>query len=1149
MLPIRSWCASVLLLTLTLAAFAQPPANPVAPPAPEAKPDNVVREQTIYVPYSRIKGVFEKEGRGVFLPYEKFQELWQKARAASADPAEAKPPVGALVAAVESEAVAEAEVVSVSARLTVELLAEGWQEVPLRLNDAALRSATIAGQPARVVHRANAGYVLLIEHKKKEPATVEVQLEYAKAFAKAPGLNSVSFEAPQAPVNRWRIRIPETGVKVQVYPLLAATEPPKDEPKNADPKNPAKPETVVLAFVGAAPQVRIDWTPKSEGAAGLAALANVQAEHEFIVDEGIVRNRTRLTYQISRAELPQLVFEVPADYKVVNVFDANVRQWDVQAKADPKAAVQQVTVQLYEPAKTTQHVTVELERISDGVPKDVLALTGVKAVGVGRQQGLVVVHVGTELRAELAERTGLLQVDATELPSNLASGKWDLTFRYSALPFTLGLKLEKLEPKVRVHELAEVYLEPEKLTLDLFAMFEIERVGVFQLAFDIPAGFDIRQVVGSAAAGVEAVTVDSYHTESPANLAAGKSRLVVELSKKALGKVGLFVELEKRLDDPNLRTPTGSTTTLPLVWPRTAMTLERVVGRLIVYAPDSLRLTSDKVTGLTRVSFAEALAGSASHRNGRFPTSREVLSYAYAAPPATASLTVERRQPHVTARQMLRVKIDAGVVTYNATFHYDIQYSGVKALRIDVPKELAPKIRTVTQSVLQTTLDKPAKLDGGYVAWSFTGDTEFTHQPVLHLTWQDKMEDLAVGKSVPLEIPQLRPKEVDRAWGQIVLAKAEALDLRPLGTPTGLIPIDPQHDLQPGLSPTDAADAARAFEFHEDWSLGLTITRYKLEEVKRTSIEQAVVRMVVTLGEQLSVQALYRMRSAHQRLEVKLPDKAVLDSVPVRINGKPVPLESGQQGEYYIPLAEQTADTPFVLELRYGLDKHPGRFDLPEFPSEPAAQQVQLCAYVPEERVLLGSLGAWTPLGQPLFFDHSAYTHANDQQFVTQVTQGIETPNFPTDGRLYVFSTLRPAPSTAGSLRLVTMKSTWLKTLVFLAIAAGGIALCFCGWSRRIVATTGLIIALVTSGVFLPTFAAQILDGVLFAAIALVGLLWLTETGVREMPSCLAWMKRERGTRGVGDGGTSPPPAPATPFAAQSAPTEPTSSQGGANHE
>ena len=49
-------------------------------------------------------------------------------------------------------------------------------------------------------------------------------LEYAKAITRTPGQNSVSFQAPQAPVSRWQVRIPQAGVKVNIQPLIAATE-------------------------------------------------------------------------------------------------------------------------------------------------------------------------------------------------------------------------------------------------------------------------------------------------------------------------------------------------------------------------------------------------------------------------------------------------------------------------------------------------------------------------------------------------------------------------------------------------------------------------------------------------------------------------------------------------------------------------------------------------------------------------------------------------------------------------------------------------------------------------------------------------------------------------------------------------------------
>ena len=61
----------------------------------------------------------------------------------------------------------------------------------------------------------------------------------------------------------------------------------------------------------------------------------------------------------------------------------------------------------------------------------------------------------------------------------------------------------------------------------------------------------------------------------------------------------------------------------------------------------------------------------------------------------------------VTVRQLLAVDIEAGVVKYEATFHYDIRYSAVKFLRIDVPAELVSEIHNRTPDMRDHTIDPP----------------------------------------------------------------------------------------------------------------------------------------------------------------------------------------------------------------------------------------------------------------------------------------------------------------------------------------------------------------------------------------------------------------------------------------------------------
>ncbi len=1096
--------SSLLGLPVVLAAGAARASGPPQTTAPAGtdERDETLTEQSFYIPYEKLREIFEKQGRGVFLPYEEFAKLWRLAREKQPPKVTVKPPVEVLIAEIESEATVSEDVVKVSAKLKIEVLTEGWKEVPLRLSDAAITRATIGDEPARVVFEPGAGHKLLIEKKSKEPELIELSLEYVKAFAKSPGQNSVSFESPQAPVSRWRVRIPEPGVKVQIRPLIAATE----VPEKGEPGKPAD-ETVVLAFVGAAPTVQIEWTPKAEGATGLEALASVRTEQQVRIEEGVTRTRARLSYEISRAELSQLLLEVPADQKIVNVFDANVRQWSVEAAG----GLQRITVQLFEPARGTQNVTVELEQFREDAASQELTVPVVKAFGVGRQQGLVVVQVSAGLRAEALRHGGLMQIDASELPEALAKQQWTFSYRYGALPFDLVLQLEKVQPRIVADTLVEACLEPERLTLNVLAVYQVERAGVFRFELDIPAGYEVRRVYGREAPDTQAVQVDTHYLTGD-----DKTHLVVNLSRKAFGRVGLAVALQKKLTEPALLSPTGETVELPLGIPQVApASVERATGRVMVYAPESLRVNPGRTEGLRSVSFQEALDRMAP-AEGRPPETRPVLAFAYSEQAVALELAVERRKPQVTARQLLVVRIESGVVHYGATFNYDVRYSGVKSLRIDVPADLADEIRNTTSGVREKVITpRPEDLPEGYVAWGLTGETEFMGAATIRLSWEHKMEELEVGKSVELVIPHLRPAELDRAWGQIVLTKTETMDVHETGEPKGVRPIDPQHDLMDGQK---VAGAARAFEFHDVWTLTVTVTRYQLEEVKRTSIERAVVQMVATRSDQISVQALYHMRSARQRLAIRLPGGVEFDREPLRINGQGVSLERGEKDNYFVPLVGQNPDEPFLLELRYTVSGKGLRMDLPSFPSEPAVQKVYLCAYLPEELAYLGSLGPWSDelswRWQPMF-DHKPFPLRSHGSLVGWVIEGIKlggspVDTFQTDGRMYLFSALRPAPPPDGSLRLAAMDEDTLNIIVFALIVACGLALVRARAAIRWLVAGGLVVVLVLLGVFFPTFSIQIMDGYLVAAACIVLILWLLQYMIWARPKDPALIARRQ---------------------------------------
>ena len=1076
-----------------------------------------IREQTIYVPYAELRDVFEKEGRGVFLPYEQFKKLWESARKSESQQTpggqtERQAP-DAIISEITSEATVRKDVVHVEALLAIELLREGWNTVPLRLGDAAIQSAEIDGEVARVTASSDGGYQLVVENKSKDPKSIELRLTYVRAFNKSPGQNSVAFAAPQAPVNRWKIRVPGEGVKVSVTPMIAATqeessvaddsepdaadedsgdgdagqdESDEDDADDEPEKDADEKETVLLAFVGSAPEVAIRWTAKSEGASGLTALVSAQAIQEVYISEGAVRTRANLNYSISRSQIDQLVVEVPADQKVVNVFDPNVRKWDVESTGD----VQNISVELFEPASASQNLTIELEKFVDESMMQEIKTPMVRALNVARQQGTFVLRSDPTLRTETTTREGLLQVDASELPPSLADKTWTLAYRYASTPFELSVSVERIRPRIGVKQLVECYLEPTQISLDTFVVYDIQQAGVFELGLDLPAGFEVMQVRGLAFEGGAAAAVDSYRVEGDNN-----DRLIVDLARKATGTIGLVVQLKQSINDPNLLSPTGNASTIALPVPEANQQFRnQYSARYVVYAPVSLRLNPVETTGMRVISFGEAFDQVISSRGNRFPSTRPTLAFAFGEQATDLQVEAQRRNPYVTARQMMVVRVDSGVVKFDVTLIYEILYSGVKSLRVDVPSEVASEIRNVSPSIRDAELNPaPDDVADGYVAWELTGEGELIGTQRVQLTWDQKIDELPVGSSVDISVPRLIPMNVDRGWGQIAVTKTETLDVQPTDARDGLRPIDPVHDLMPGVR---VADAAAAMEFHDDWNLTIKATRYQLEEMKRTSIERALVRTVVTRSDRRSVAALYRVRSARQRLSVKLPDEAEFDSQPARVNGDPVSLERGDQDRLYIPLIGQDPNSQFVLELRYSVPGNHRRISIPEFPDDPAIQKVYLAVYLPEETSLLESSGPWTEEFEwrhKNSFRPSPQPNASDDELEEWVREGISGgrgPTFQKDGTLYLYSALRPDPPPDGDLRLTVANAKLLSASVIAVLAIIGLLLFRSSGTKKVVAIAVFLIAAVACGVFVPTFGRQLLGLPTYGGLAMVGIVW-----------------------------------------------------------
>ena len=129
-----------LVFVLSLAAFA--PALAAGDSAKETPPPTKV-----YVPYEKLKGVFENADQGVFLPYKEFQKLWRAALDKPAGVEEA--PFEYLLSTARFAGEVAEELATIRLELTIDVLADDWVQIPIGLGAVAVAKAELVETPGR----------------------------------------------------------------------------------------------------------------------------------------------------------------------------------------------------------------------------------------------------------------------------------------------------------------------------------------------------------------------------------------------------------------------------------------------------------------------------------------------------------------------------------------------------------------------------------------------------------------------------------------------------------------------------------------------------------------------------------------------------------------------------------------------------------------------------------------------------------------------------------------------------------------------------------------------------------------------------------------------------------------------------------------
>ena len=1004
------------------------------------------QEHVIYVPFKNLRNVFEREDSSIVLPYAQFLEMWD--RLIQPDQQPNKPPVNGVITRADYAGSVKGELAYLDATLDVETLSAQWAQLPVQFGDAAIGSARSEDESVLLRGVGQGRYELLVRGQGKH----QIKLHLVTGVKSAADGRSFTVQCPAVGVSNLELEIPERDLAVHVVPQRAS-----------ELRSDSKDVTRVRAVLGSTNQFTVNWQPKSGGSDKAAGLANVTDAIAVDVGDGVVHTHATFNYQILRGSLGELVVEVPAAERLLDVQAPGLRDWQTATTAGR----QRVTVRLHAPA--TETVRLELHTETP-IPEQAFQVGHVRAVGVARESGILAVRSAEDMGLEHVARESITRIDAADAPSSLRKPGGTF-YKFFTPDYKLLVAASQLKPRIVVESRLSVLLERARLTTRGEFRYQVSRSGIFALTYRLPAGFQ-----------VDEVRTDSMERFEVAP-AAGAQTLTVYFTKKLLGDLTVTVTASQARDKA------AGELSLPLLEP---LNVTREEGLVAVVAPESLEVKTDA----TRLRAARAATPTELTAKGFHPQvaagATLAAAFSFVTRPVNIVQTVAERPRQMFAFVGTAANVKEDVVQVSTTFRYQIQFAGTDTFRIAVPAAVADRLQIDGDGIKERRKSPQAAKDGT-IEWTIVLHSEAFGQRTFTATYDQKLS--TADRCAQFELQPIKALDVDRETGEIAVHKDRSLSVE--AKPTGLEEIDPRELSQP----IGAAQPYLTYRYYQHPArLTLSVTKHELQDVVRTVVRRAYIEAVVTEDGPMTVRARYDLKSSErQRLAITLRNPRILG---VTVAGQTVAPEKApaapgagpEDKTYFINVARAAdSDESFQIAVVFETPRPEKALKitdllivpLPRFDEGVKFQNVYVRVWAPKDYRLVGDPEGFTSHIGVGLWDSRAITEAADNPDSWFPKDSLSF-DFQVGGTTYLFSSLtgRTELKTA-YWHIPTM--TAIGSLLVLAI---GVVLLRFSLETKVLA----ILALAMAALFVGLFSPSLVNSWLLAArlgIASVVAIWL----------------------------------------------------------
>lgn len=463
-------------------------------------------------------------------------------------------------------------------------------------------------------------------------------------------------------------------------------------------------------FPGLSRQIAMDWYQSSESYKAKGLNINANSKHSLTVSDYLLRLESKIDYQILSGKIDRLNLKVPKDYNILRLNCTNLERWILSPEADHNS----ISIRLVD--SSAQKITLDLvaDKVLSQVPSVVL-YPEIIPVEVERENGQAILITQNFYNVIVTRHEKLRKVSSYE-----QGQKFYEVFRYNEHPYQLEFSIQPQEYYNFSRSQLSLKIDEEKIQADYNTSLEVKGKEIFSYQIHFPDMFTITKVSGPF--------VKSWKVEKQEENQILHIPFLGSLKKGE--KTDIFISMEKELKD-------SKSLLIPYLF---SPQVHYSSGDILVASARDAALTVLEIKGLQEYDIASF---------GDIPDYVKRYAFRFEGTQYMGKVEIQSQQPQIEVDAIINLLVEDDWINFGYFLRYKIQFAAADTFTFRLPASLGEELDILGENIKDIKKTKQGK----YHVWKVVLHTKVRDEYTLAL-FPRVMENQGTGVAFyPISFP------------------------------------------------------------------------------------------------------------------------------------------------------------------------------------------------------------------------------------------------------------------------------------------------------------------------------------------------------------------------------------------------------------